>query len=157
MKNHIFVACWRIRYYKMTNSDINGINTVVSCSDWVTRLQQRTRATLESIRPGEFAQVTTLWWTFGEIENSEITKLEIMKSVTKYVEEIYVRMMETNTEMRSYSKILTKTTKFVIYIILGAQKFRVRTGQITGQCKIWPMNVFLKYKLSEWTHYNWLY
>ena len=59
-----------------------------------------------------------------------------MKSVTKYVEEIYVRMMETNTEMRSYSKILTKTTTFVTYIILGAQKVRVRTGQITGQCKI---------------------
>lgn len=102
---------------------------------------------------------TTLWWTFGEIENSEITKLEIMKPVSKYVEEIYVRMMKTDTEMRSYSKILTKTTKFVTYTSLVSSLVLENSESELDKSlgSAWPMNVFLKYKLSEWTHYNWLY
>ena len=39
------------------------------------------------------------------IGNTEVAKFEFMKSATKYVEEIYVRMMEINAEIGRNSLI----------------------------------------------------
>ena len=49
----------------------------------------------ENLHKGEGTDL----WTFGKIENSEVAKFEFMKSATKYVEEIYVRMMEINAKI----------------------------------------------------------
>ena len=49
------------------------------------------------MQPGELAQEETTssrFHFFFKYEESEITKIEFMKSATKYVEEIYVRYDE---------------------------------------------------------------